>query len=85
MLPGIVAGRQSPKIVEVCLVVPRLAVTIYVDDISLGTTESPRRATARTLRRGYEALQAAVTERCELALDAAKLALVATSPAMLQS
>ena len=73
------------EIVELCLAVPRLVVTIYVDDISLGATESTRRAAARTLRCGYEALQAAVTGRCGLPLDAAKLALVATSPAMLQA
>ena len=73
------------EIIGLCSALPRLTITVYVDDIRVGAAECTHRARAKALRRGCLALREAVERRCGLPLDPGKLALPATSPATLQA
>ena len=44
------------EVVAVCESVPRAVVTDYVDDVSIGATAGPRRATAKLLAPAYDAV-----------------------------
>jgi hypothetical protein len=67
------------EVVAVCQALPRAIVTVFVDDGAAATT---RKATARLLGQGYDAVKAAFQEACGLPLDPGKLAVAATSRPM---